>query len=96
MSDLLHKCRSIEWLITLMLTRQLRLDAHSTWKCSLALLRQMCDSKQAEGKLGQSCTGAGGRNKNLTLGSVESKRIAKASGERIGVTEFVFGEKRGQ
>lgn len=36
-------------LVTLMLTRQLRLDAHSTWKCSLALLREeMCDSKQAE------------------------------------------------
>lgn len=81
-------------LVTLMLTRQLRLDAHSTWKCSLALLRQeICDNKQAQGKLGQSCTGAGRRNKNLTLGSVVSKRTARASEERIDVTEFCLWTK---
>lgn len=53
----------------------------------------MCDSKQTEGKLGQSCTGAGGRNKNLTFGSVASQRIARASEERIGVTEFCLWTK---
>lgn len=53
----------------------------------------MCDSKHAEGKLGQSCTGAGGRNKNLIPGLVVSKRTAKASEERIGVNEFCLWTK---
>lgn len=73
-------------LVTLMLTRQLRLDAHLTWKCSLALLGQeMCDSRR---QAGAELYRAEGRNKNLTLGSVVSKRTARTSEEGIGVTEF--------
>lgn len=61
-----------------------------TWKRSLALLSQerVCDRKQAKGRQVQSYTGTGRRSKNLMLGSVLSKRTAKAPEERTTVTEF--------
>lgn len=69
-----------------------------TWKRSLALLRQerVCDRKQTKGREVQSYTRTGRRNKNLTLGSVLSKRTAKASEKESVSLNFVFGQKRGQ
>lgn len=66
-----------------------------TWKCSLALLRQerVCDRKQTKGRQVQSYTRTGRRNRNLMLGSVLSKRTARASEERIGITEFCLWTK---
>lgn len=98
-------------LLTVMLTRQLRPDGHAcleskstqlgeeTCKFNLFLLRwgkRARDEKQAKERQGQSYTRLERKNKNLTLGSLQRKRKARACEERHRISKnFVLGQKSG-